>query len=69
MIELVDWTIDALALLVSLFVAKHALHLSVKETVILVACCGLYAVHEVWEAGLVFPGTHRAFELWVVGVV
>ena len=64
-IEVVDWTIDGAVLVVSLLAAKRVLGLTARETAVVVGCCGFYALHEAWEAGLVAPGTHRAAEWWI----
>lgn len=68
-IEMIDWALDATALLVSLTLAAVVLRLRAREVGVAVACCTVYAAHEVWEAGLVGGGTHRAFEWWLHGVV
>jgi len=66
MLSLIDWTLDVGALLVSLLIAKSVLDLSYRELAIAVACFGVYALHEIWESGMIFPGTHRGVELWIL---
>ena len=64
-LEIVDWTLDGGALLLSLAVAKYVLELSVRELAILVGCTVFYVTHEMWESEMIGGSSHRAFELWI----
>lgn len=66
LLDLIDWTFDAGALLVSLLIAKMVLDLSYREIVTATACLGVYALHEIWESGIIFSGSHREVELWIL---
>lgn len=65
LLELIDWSLDAAALLVSLTVAAWVLDLSRRDVAVLVASAVFYIAHEVWESGVVAPGTHVAVERWL----
>ena len=65
-VELFDWSLDAFALLLSIFIAKRVVDLSWREIGIITCCFVFYLLHEMWEASIIFPGTHRQFELWLV---
>jgi len=68
-IEILDWAIDGSALLLSLLIAKRLLDLSVKDTLILIASTSVYVLHEMWESGMVGGGTHKALEVWLIGLL
>lgn len=65
LLELIDWTLDGSALIISLLVAKRLLDLSNKEVLVLLCSTGIYVLHEMWEAGIVGQSSHKAFEMWV----
>jgi hypothetical protein len=69
LIELVDWALDATALLLALALAASLLGLSARDVAVAGGCCVVYGAHEAWEAAVIGGGTHRAFEWWVHGVV
>lgn len=69
LIELVDWALDATALLLALALASWLLGLSARDVAVAAGCFAIYAAHEAWEAAVIGGGTHRAFEWWVHGVV
>ena len=74
LIEIVDWFIDAFALYTGLFVAvyltsdKDSYSELVKETLLVfIIVCLTYGIHEAWEGGYIFDGTHRELEWWIAG--
>lgn len=69
LIEIIDWFLDGTALILSLLAAKYVLDLSKREVVILVLCTGIYTMHEIWESGIFWSGSHRSFELWLQDVI
>lgn len=61
-IEVIDWTIDAAALLLSIGIAWRVGEFTKRQVGVLLVCLSTYAVHEAWEAGLVGGDSHRAVE-------
>lgn len=68
-LEIIDWTLDGGALLLSLAVAKYVLELSVRELAMLVACTAFYVTHEMWESGMIGGSSHNSFELWICDIL
>jgi len=66
MLTAIDWVLDGSALLLSVVLAKYVLSLSWRDVGVLIVSCSVYAAHEAWEAGVIFTGTHRAVELFLL---
>ncbi len=63
---LVDWALDATALLISIYFASILLDLSTTDIAMVVSCFSVYAAHEAWEANILLAHTHHQFEQWLV---
>ena len=69
MLTVVDWVLDAGALVVSLYLGKQFAGLSWRQLAVLLSCCSVYVAHEAWEGGYVGGRSHAWVETQIVDLL